>query len=162
MTKFIHDNKQYLLDERQKYGKTKIDRFIDEYLKKEAFFQNKKALEQNIIYGGFTANPADILSINNANNIIMNYHLMNNAFMTGAISLMNYFPVDNSYYNNSQPQNLQPFYQVDPATMNGFPEGEKKEEQKSIDSIESAASKEENNKIMNDNAPKDPRLKNKN
>ena len=75
---------------------------------------------------------------------------------------MNYFPVDNSYYNNSQPQNLQPFYQVDPATMNGFPEGEKKEEQKSIDSIESAASKEENNKIMNDNAPKDPRLKNKN
>ena len=50
MTKFIHDNKQYLLEERQKYGKTKIDRYIDEYLKKENYYQTKN-FAQNFYNG---------------------------------------------------------------------------------------------------------------
>lgn len=143
MTKFIHDNKQYLLEERQKYGKTKIDRYIDEYLKKENYYQSK-----NFAQNFYNGTQADILTINNANNIILNYQLMNNALLTGAISLMNmnYFPVEHLGYQNLMFQTM--------------PQGEqsvKKEEEKSN---EIPKEREEDSKT-NEDGPKDPRIRNK-
>lgn len=143
MNKFIHDNKQYLLEERQKYGKTKIDRYIDEYIKKENYYQTKN-FAQNFYHG----NPADILTINSANNIILNYQLMNNALLTGAISLMNmnYFPVDHLGYQNMMYQN-----------MHQGEQNVKKEEEKSNEIPKESVEE----KKTNDDGPKDPRIRKK-
>ena len=143
MTKFIHDNKQYLLEERQKYGKTKIDRYIDEYLKKENYYQTK-----NFAQNFYNGTQADILTINNANNIILNYQLMNNALLAGAISLMNmnYFPVEHLGYQNMMYQTM--------------PQGEqnvKKEEEKSNE----IPKESEEGSTANEAGPKDPRIRNK-
>jgi hypothetical protein len=35
MQKFIHDNEQYVLEVKKKHGKTKIDRELNEYLRKK-------------------------------------------------------------------------------------------------------------------------------
>ena len=52
MQKFIHDNEQYVLDAKKKHGKTKIDRDINEYLRKKGgnknhLFNNKQNNHNN-------------------------------------------------------------------------------------------------------------------
>ena len=130
MFKFLKDNKKYIIELRTKGVKTRIEKFIDNFLANEN--RKERFLNNNSTNGGNDSpqyNSANYKfkqgfnnSINNSinnhnkishglnqhnnghhfgnNNIIMNYQMLNNAVITGAIQLMNniYFNPYNSIY----------------------------------------------------------------
>ncbi len=59
MQKFIHDNEQYVLEVKRKHGKTKIDKELNDYMR-------KKNINNNISLFNNTAN-------NSMNNNNLNY-----------------------------------------------------------------------------------------
>ena len=61
MQKFIHDNEQYVLEVKKKHGKTKIDKELNEYLRK------KKNNNLNEIEDGEITNDL----INTSNKVIL-------------------------------------------------------------------------------------------
>jgi hypothetical protein len=128
MFKFLKDNKKYIIELRTKGVKTRIEKFIDNFLanenRKERFFNNNNNTgNESPQYNsanykfkqGFNNSINNVISNNKVhnglnqhnnghhfgnNNIIMNYQMLNNAVITGAIQLMNniYFNPYNSIY----------------------------------------------------------------
>ena len=110
--KFIHDNEQYVLDAKKKHGKTRIDRDINEYLRKKN--GNKIHMYNN--KQNNTNNNNNNMNNMNTNNI--NYQMMNNpVFALNLLLLQNQLmqqqninPVnqennENSGENNSKVEN---------------------------------------------------------
>ena len=88
MQKFIHDNEQYVMEVKRKQGKTKIDRDINEYLRKKNM--NNISL--------FNTNGNN--SINNNNNNY-NMQMLNNSL------LMNYLLLQNQFLLQQNNQNME-------------------------------------------------------
>ena len=78
MQKFIHDNEQYVLEVKRKQGKTKIDRDINEYLRKKNNNNNKNLFNNNISTNN--NNDFNTQMLNNSL-IAMNYLLFQNQLL---------------------------------------------------------------------------------
>ena len=90
MQKFIHDNEQYVLEVKRKQGKTKIDKDINEYLRKKN--GNHISL--------FNNNGNN--SMNNNNNNNYNVQMLNNSLLA-----MNYLLLQNQLLLQQNQQNNQ-------------------------------------------------------
>ena len=90
MQKFIHDNEQYVLEVKRKQGKTKIDKDINEYLRKKNFSH----------VNAFNNNGNN--SMNNNNNNNYNVQMLNNSLLA-----MNYLLLQNQLLLQQNQQNNQ-------------------------------------------------------
>jgi hypothetical protein len=88
MQKFIHDNEQYVLEVKRKHGKTKIDKELNDYMR-------KKNINNYINLFNNTGNN------NMNNNTNLNYQMMNNPILA-----MNYLLLQNQLLMQQQNQNL--------------------------------------------------------
>ena len=89
MQKFIHDNEQYVLEVKRKQGKTKIDKEINEYLRKKK--NNNTSLFNNN---------------NNNNNNSMNNNNYNIQMMNNSLLAMNYLLLQNQFLMQQRNPNL--------------------------------------------------------
>ena len=77
MQKFIHDNEQYVLEAKRKHGKTRIDRELNEYLRKK---KNNINLYNN--NGNNNSNMNNNLNLQVMNNpLLINYLLLQNQLL---------------------------------------------------------------------------------
>ena len=88
MQKFIHDNEQYVLEVKRKHGKTKIDKELNDYIK-------KKNINNYINLFNNTGN-------NNTNNNNLSSQMMNNPILA-----MNYLLLQNQLLMLQRNQNLE-------------------------------------------------------
>ena len=73
MQKFIHDNEQYVLEAKRKHGKTRIDRELNEYLRKKKNninLYNNNGNNNNNMNNNFNLQP-----------LLMNYLLLQNQLL---------------------------------------------------------------------------------
>ena len=94
--KFIHDNEQYVLDAKKKHGKTRIDRDINEYLRRKNgnrihSYNNRSKMNNN--------NMNNINNMNNTNNA--NLQMLNNPIFT-MLLLQNQLLLQQQRNNNSE------------------------------------------------------------
>ena len=88
MQKFIHDNEQYVLEVKRKHGKTKIDKDLNEYMRKKNINNNINLFNNNVN--------------NNMNNNNLSYQMMNNPLLA-----MNYLLLQNQLLLQQRNQSLE-------------------------------------------------------
>ena len=131
MQKFIHDNEQYVLEVKRKHGKTKIDKELNDYMR-------KKNINNNISLFNNTAN-------NSMNNNNLNYQLMSNPLLA-----MNYLLLQNQLLMQQRNQNLENAINNNINLNNGVVNINENEKESQIKNVQESLEKNEGNEIKND------------